>query len=77
MAYQSKHKKFTINLFIEDLINSIASTVNGDNKRVRRCENILYAGPKHFDTHLSSKPARLTTLGLPYKKGSDDSLHNK
>jgi len=65
MAYQSKHKKFTINLFIEDLINSIASTVNGDNKRVRRCENILYAGPKHFDTlKLETGPAYNSWLAV-------------
>jgi len=32
-------------IFIEDLINSIASTATGD-ENVRRWEKILYAGPK-------------------------------
>jgi len=39
VVYQSKHDK-NESLFIEDLINSIASTENGD-KSVRRYENIL------------------------------------
>jgi len=51
--------------FIEDLINSIPSTVTGE-KSDRRCENILYAaeiGPKHFDT-LKPEPGPTYNSGL-------------
>jgi len=37
-------KQFKINHFSQDLINTIASTVNGG-KSVRRRKQILYAGP--------------------------------
>jgi len=48
------------------LISSIASTVTGDTN-VRRCENILYAGPKsarNLFTHLKPDSARLASLQL-------------
>jgi len=61
------------------LINSIASTVTGDNN-VRRCKKILYAGPKsarNISTNLSPNPGRSEKPRPTYNSESDTTMSTK